>query len=57
MYKLFMCLLFNLQNHGHITAANLCKGGKWASFEVENENEVYSITITREEKANEETKN
>ena len=53
MKDLFMSLLRCLENHGKITAANLYKDGKYASIEFENENAVYSISVHKEEKENE----
>ena len=50
MKDLFMCLLLNLQTHGKITAANLYREGKFSSIEVEGEDAVYTVTITKEEK-------
>ena len=52
MKNLFMCLLLNLKRYGSITAANLYRDGKFANFEVENGDCVYTITITKEEKKN-----
>lgn len=53
MEKLFMDLLLNLQTHGKITAANLYREGKYSSIEVEGEDAVYTVTISKEEKKNE----
>lgn len=53
MKNLFMCLLTNLKHHGDITAANLYKGGNFASIEVETEDGIYTVNIAKEEKKNE----
>jgi hypothetical protein len=53
MKELFMCLLTNLQNHGQIITANLYRDSKFASLEIESEDAVYRVNITKEEKKNE----
>ena len=53
MKDLFMCLLLNLKNHGSIIGASLYKGGVFASLELETEDAVYTINITKAEKPNE----
>ena len=53
MKDLFMCLLLNMQKFGKITAANLYKLGKLSSIELETEDAVYTITITKEDKQSE----
>jgi hypothetical protein len=56
MKKIFMELLLKLQNHGNLTAATMYRDGKYASFEVESEDAIYSVSIAKTEK-NEEKKN
>ena len=53
MKELFMCLLLNLKNHGNIVAATLYRIGTFASIELEGDDAVYTITISKEEKKNE----
>ena len=53
MKELFMCLLLNLKNHGNITAATLYRQGNYASIELETEDGIYSIGVSKEEKKNE----
>lgn len=52
MKEIFMCLLLNLTNHGRITAANLYKEGKFSTIEIESEDAVYTVTVTKEVKEN-----
>lgn len=53
MKDLFMCLLTNLQNHGQIITANLYRDGEFASLEIESEDAVYTVNISKEDKKNE----
>lgn len=53
MKDLFMCLLLNLQTHGKIVAANLYRDGKLASIEIESDDAIYEVTISKKEKPNE----
>ena len=50
MKELFMCLLLNLQNHGDITAANLYEGGNFSNLTLKGQDGVYTVTISKEEK-------
>jgi hypothetical protein len=50
MKKIFMELLSKLQNYGNLTAATMYRDGKYASIEVEIEDAVYSVSISKEEK-------
>lgn len=56
MKDLFMCLLLNLQTHGKIIAANLYREGTFSSIEVESDDAVYTVTVTKAEKKVEEKK-
>ena len=56
MKKIFMDLLLTLQNHGNLTAATMYRDGKYSSIEVESEDAIYSVSISKTEK-NEEKKN
>ena len=53
MKNLFMELLLDLRSFGKITAANLYKGGNYSSIEVESEDAIYTVNISKEEKKNE----
>ncbi len=53
MKDLFMRLLSSLQHHGKITAANLYRDGKYSTIEVESEDAVYTVTVAKEDKPNE----
>lgn len=53
MKDLFMCLLLNLKNHGTITAASLYEGGTFASLKVKTEDGIYTVSISKEDKPNE----
>ena len=50
MKEIFMCLLLNLTNHGRITAANLYKEGKFSTIEIESDDAVYTVSVTKEDK-------
>lgn len=50
MKKLFMNLLAELRLFGEITAANLYRNGNFLSIEVEKEDGIYTLTVTKEEK-------
>jgi hypothetical protein len=53
MKDLFMCLLLNLTKHGKLTEANMYRGGDYSSITVESEDAIYTVTIRKEEKQNE----
>ena len=50
MKEIFMQLLLFLKDKGNITAAILYREGKYANLEVEGEDCIYSISISKEEK-------
>ena len=50
MKRLFMRLLLELKDYGDITEANMYKGGKFSYITLENEDGVYTVNITKEEK-------
>ena len=53
MKDIFMKLLVELRYYGDITAANMYKGGNFASIEVETEDGIYTVNIAKEDKKNE----
>lgn len=53
MKELFMCLLLNLKNHGQIIAANLYRDGNFATMDIESEDAIYTVSIAKAEKKNE----
>ena len=50
MKELFMYLLRELAIRGKITAANLYRDGTISTIEVENEDAIYEVVITKKEK-------
>lgn len=53
MKDLFMLLLGVLKNSGNITAATFTEKSKYSNIEIETEKDVYTISICREDKPNE----
>lgn len=53
MKELFMQLLIELRTFGKLVAANLYRSGLMSSFEVETDDGIYIITITKEPKKDE----
>ena len=53
MKDLFMCLLLNLTKHGKLVSADMYRSGVFSNIEIESEDAVYTVTITKEPKKDE----
>lgn len=53
MKELFMQLLIELRTFGKLVSANLYRNGLMSSFEVETDDGIYTITVTKEVKKDE----
>ena len=53
MKDLFMLLLDILKYEGDITAASMNINSKWATIDLAREDATYTISISKEEKKNE----
>ena len=55
MKDIFMCLLLNLAQHGKIVEANMYKGGTYSNITIKTENDIFKISVMKEEDEEEKT--